>query len=70
MKEKGLLKDVFAEIEKSLAKLTEKVNAARDGAALEDLNLAAAGLMGADETAGHISRLCQTVVYLHRCTTR
>lgn len=68
MKEKGLLKEVFAAVETSLAKLTESVNAARDGAALEDLNLTVAGLAGAEETAGRISRLCQTLAYLQRQT--
>lgn len=48
MSEKGLLKEVFASLESSLNKLTERVHAARNGAALEDLNLTAAGLSGAE----------------------
>lgn len=70
MNEKGLLKGVFATIETSLVKLTERVNAAKNGAALEDINLTVAGLAGADELAGQISRLCQTLAYLQRQVQR
>ncbi len=66
MNEKGLLKDVFATIETSLARLTEKVRAAKNSAVLEDLTLTTAGLAGADEIASNISRLCQTLTYLQR----
>lgn len=70
MNEKGMLKGVFTTIETSLAKLTERINAAKNGAALEDINLTVAGLAGADELAGQISRLCQTLAYLQRQVQR
>ena len=70
MTEKGLLKEVFASLESLLNKLTERVHAARNGAALEDLNLTVAGLSGAEEYSAQISRLCQTLNYLHRQTQR